>query len=69
MNNNMPELSIIEEVIRSSWPTINSDASVLEDSSWEILNESNSHEVINRHWFKQNYIVQRPHQGAVIPFH
>ena len=64
-----PNLSNIEEVIRKGWTSINTDASVVEDSSWEILNEENSQDVLNRHWFKQNYINQRSQLDAEITYH
>jgi len=65
----MAEQSDTEEVIRRPWPAINSDASSLEDDSWEILNENNSQDVINRHWFKQNYIDQRRYEGGDETYH
>lgn len=64
-----PDLSIIEEIIRKGWPTNNSDASHVEESNWEILNDDNSQDGLSRHWFKQNYINQRSQQDAVITYH
>jgi hypothetical protein len=64
-----PNLSHIEEVIRKGWTGDKTDASLIEDSSWEILNEDNSQDVLNRHWFKQNYINPRSQLDAEITYH
>ena len=65
-----PNLSNIEEVIRNGWTSDEkTDASLVEDSSWEILNEDNSQDVLNRHWFKQNYINPRSHLNSEIIYH
>lgn len=61
--------SVVEEVARKSWPAMNNDASILEEYSWEILNDNDSHSFLNRHWFKQNYGIDRRQQNNDIKYH
>lgn len=61
--------SVIEEVARKTWPSNSSDASILEESSWEILNDNDSHSFLNRHWFKQNYVNDRKQQDSEPKYH
>lgn len=61
--------SVIEEVARKTWPVNSSDASIVEESSWEILNDNGSHCFLNRHWFKQNYVNDRKQQDTDTKYH
>lgn len=64
-----PDSSLIQEIIRKQWPQDSTDSSLVEESNWEILDETNDHDVLKRHWFKQNYINQTPRNGSMITYH
>lgn len=61
--------SVIEEVASKSWPSINTDASIIEDACWEILNDNDSHYFIGRHWFRQNCVHDRKQQEKQATYH
>jgi hypothetical protein len=69
MFNITPVSSVIEEVARNSWPPTPSESSILEESSWEILNRNSSHSFLKRHWFKQNYGNDQKQQETVVNYH
>lgn len=63
------DISVIEEIIRKNWPSQGTDASLTEDSAWEILNDNNADDALNRHWFKQNYVHQMPQHTSSVMYH
>lgn len=63
------ESPCIEEIIQREWPQSDCDAFQEDDSSWDILDEDSSHDAVNRHWFKQNYINQVPPHKTHITYH
>jgi len=69
MINSAVEVSGIEKTTKQDWPTEDVESVLLDDSDWEILDETNSHEVVKRHWFKQNYISKRTRYDLDVTFH
>jgi hypothetical protein len=69
MFNITPVSSVIEEVARNSWPPTPSESSIVEESSWEILNRNSYQSFLKRHWFKQNYGKEQKQQETVVNYH
>lgn len=70
MFNNQSDISILEEIIRKNWPGQGTEAAISKDESdWDILNDNNSNDASNRHWFKQNYINQMPQSTSQVTYH
>lgn len=70
MFNHTSDISILEEIIRKNWPSQGTDAAINKDESdWDILNDNNSNDALNRHWFKQNYINQMPQSTSQVIYH